>query len=65
MRVPYMKSIDFEIFVAEFIEDLKPETMDDIQDIAEDLHNALEIGIKDYIESEEDRFNYDDYDPLF
>lgn len=62
--IPYMKSIDFEIFVADFIEDLKPKTIDEIEDIAEGLHNALEVGIKDYIDAKDD-FDYDDYDPLF
>lgn len=62
--IPYMKSIDFEIFVADFIEDLKPKTIDEIEDIAENLHSALEVGIQDYIDTKDD-FDYDDYDPLF
>ena len=62
--IPYMKSIEFEIFVAEFIEDLKPKTIDEMEDIAENLHSALEVGIQDYIDAKDD-FDYDDYDPLF
>ena len=62
--IPYMKTIEFEIFVAEFIEDSSPKTIEEIEDIAESLHNSLEVGIKDYIDGE-DRFDYDYYEPLF
>lgn len=61
----YMRTVDVEIFVGDLLEEANPNTIEEIERMAEQLHNAIEIGIKDYIESEEDRFDYDEYNPPF
>ncbi len=62
--IPYKNIIDFEIFIADFIESLEPKSIEDIEHMADELHQSLETGIYDYIDGEE-RFNYDDYNPCY
>jgi hypothetical protein len=64
MIIHYNKTINFEIYVAEFIAELEPETIEDLEKISEMLHDSLEIGIRDFIESK-DNFNYEDYTPYY
>ena len=60
----YMRTLDVEIFVSDLLEKVSPDTIEEIERMAEQLHNSVEIGIQDYIDGE-DRFDYDEYNPLF
>lgn len=64
MIVPYMDSLNFEIYVGDLIEALKPKSEEEIEQIADELHQSLEIGISDFIDDSEE-FDLDNYHPLY
>lgn len=60
----YGNTLNFEIYVADLIEAMGPETIEEMEEISEALHNSLEIGIRDYLDCD-DILDYDDYIPVF
>jgi len=64
MIVPYMDSLNFEIYVGDLIEALKPKSEEEIEHMADELHQSLEIAISDFIDDSE-KFDLDNYHPLY
>ena len=46
MRLDYVDGINFEIFVMDHCEGAK--TTEDLEELAEDLHERIELAIQDY-----------------
>ena len=64
MIIPYIDSLNFEIYVGDLIEALKPKSEEEIERIADELHQSLEIGISDFIDDSEE-FDLDNYNPQY
>ena len=56
----YMDQLHFEILIGDFLEEIKPESCKDLEDISEALHIALENAIQDYI-NDNKSLNIEDY----
>ena len=61
----YKDELQFEIYVAELIEQFHPKSISDLETISDDLHNCLEIGIRDFVDSTDGVLNYDEYTPCY
>lgn len=60
----YMDQVHFELVVYDFLEEVKPKSCKDLEDISENLHIALENTIQDYINDDES-LNIEDYSPNY
>ena len=56
MTLSFDAGLNFEIYVMTLCEESKPKTEKDLEELAEELHQRVEIAVVDYI-NESDRFN--------
>lgn len=60
----YMEQLHFEIEVQNFLDALMPDTIEELEEISEDLHRAVENAIEDYI-NDNDELDYNNYNPEY
>lgn len=51
--------LDFEIYVMELCEKLKPKTTWELERLSDNLHQSIEVAINDYIEDAEIECEYE------
>ena len=54
--------IEFEIFVADFIERYSPKDEEECEDFSRQLHEYAEVAIQDYV-MDSDTLNDENYEP--
>ncbi len=52
--------LDFEIMIMDMCDSINPKTCEDLEYLADSLHQSIEVAIQDYIEDSEN-LNIDDY----
>ena len=57
----YKDGLSFDIYVYALCENLRPESCKDLEKLAQDLHERIEMAIEDFI-NDSDNLNIDDYD---
>ena len=61
MRLSFNDGLSFEIYVSDLCESIKPQTCEDLEELARDLHERVEIAIWDFVNDSEN-LNIDDYE---
>lgn len=56
--------LSFELYVGDLLERTNPKSCNELERIAEELHNRIEIAIQDYI-SDCEFLDLDDYTPSY
>lgn len=60
MKLEYKDSENFELYVMDLCESIKPKTCEDLESLSEELHESIEYAITDYIR-DSDHLSIDDY----
>ena len=53
-KLTYKDGLNFDIYVMELCELIKPKSCSDLENLAQDLHERVEMSIQDYIYDDED-----------
>ena len=53
MRLTLKQELDFDLYVMDLCEAIKPKSCKDLEDLSEELHERLEMAIQDYIYDDE------------
>lgn len=61
MRLSFDVGLNFEIYVMTLCEESKPKTEKDLEDLAEELHQRIEIAVEDFI-NESDQLDIENYE---
>ena len=64
MTLSFDAGNNFEIYVMTLCEENEPKTEKDLEELAEELHQHVEIAVVDFI-NESDRFNIENYDEQY
>ena len=64
MKLSWENSNNFEIYVMDLCESIKPKKCEDLESLAEELHQSIETAIEDFIRDSEE-FDIDDYEPVY
>lgn len=49
----FKQGLNFDIYVLDLCEEIKPKSCKDLEDLSEELHERLEMAIQDYIYDDE------------
>lgn len=60
----YQEGLRLEIYVMDLCEKLKPKSCTDLENLADEIHQHVEIAIQDYVYDDEN-LNIDDYNPSY
>lgn len=60
-RLSYKDGLNFDIYIMDLCDLAKPKSCKDLEELAEDLHERVEMAIEDYI-NDSDNLNIDDYE---
>ena len=63
-RLDYKDGLNFDIYILDLCEKVKPKSCKDLEDLSEDLHERIETAIQDYIYDDE-VLNIEDYEPRY
>ena len=64
MTLSFDAGNNFEIYVMTLCEEIKPKTEKDLEDLAEELHQRIEIAVEDFI-NESDKFDIENYNGMY
>ena len=63
-KLTYRDGLNFDIYVMDLCESIKPKSCSDLEKLSEDLHERVEMAIQDYI-LYDDLLDIDDYNALY
>lgn len=63
-KLSYKDGLNFDIYIYDICEMIKPESCEDLEDLAQDLHERIESCILDYI-YDDDKLDDSDYTPWY
>lgn len=59
MRLPYKTGLEFELFILDLLESMKPTTGKELEMLSDDFHSRIEVAINDHIEAHDELQDYD------
>ena len=61
MTLSFNAGNNFDIYIMDLCEEIKPKTEKDLEELAEELHQRIEMAVEDFI-NDSDRFDIENYD---